>query len=244
GVIVADYSGEVPAADAPVELRPPGRESAGPLEMEEATAVRIALACRRDLLVALAEVEDAQRDVMVAADNLRAELTLLGRAHAGESRGIGSAGQTNAAVDLEETYASALLDLDLPFERTQERNAYRDSLIRLEKAVRDLQALEDQIKLQVRDRLRGLQESRESVFIQTQAVRLAEKRVRSTDLFLQAGRASIRDVLEAQDDLVAAQNSLSTALVAYRVSEWQLQRDIGKLEVTADGLWTEYKPER
>ncbi|MBN2450382.1 MAG: TolC family protein, partial [Lentisphaeria bacterium] len=65
GVIVADYSGEVPAADAPVELRPPGRESAGPLEMEEAAAVRIALACRRDLLVALAEVEDAQRDVMV-----------------------------------------------------------------------------------------------------------------------------------------------------------------------------------
>ncbi|MGB2823773.1 MAG: TolC family protein, partial [Phycisphaerae bacterium] len=68
-------------------------------------------------------------------------------------------------------------------------------------------------------------------------------RVTSTDLFLEAGRAAIRDVLEAQEALVQAQNSLTAALVAYRIAELELQRDMGVLEVNEKGLWREYRPE-
>jgi len=244
-VDVADYRGAVPPADAPVTLKEPGREHAGPLEMDEAAAVVMALANRPDLQIALGRVEDAQRDVMVAADALRAELTLLGRASTGERRSsVDSARSQNGAFDLDETSASALLTLDLPFERTRERNAYRQSLLNLEETVRDFQAAEDGAKTQVRDGLRALMQGRESVANQAQAVRLAEKRVRSVDLFLQAGRAAVRDLLEAQDDLLSAQNGLISAIVSYRVSEWELQRNLGKLEVTVDGLWQEYRPER
>ncbi len=244
-VEVADYRGVVPAADAPVELQEPSRERAGPLELEEEDAVRLALEHRSDLHVALGRVEDAQRDVMVAADALRAELTLLGSAAAGERRSsAASAGMSNAAFDLEEGSASALLTLDLPFERTRQRNAYRQSLLGLEGAVREFQAAEDNVKMEVRSGLRALTQARESVANQAQAVRLAEKRVRSVDLFLQAGRAAVRDLLEAQDDLLSAQNGLMSAIVSYRVAEWELQRDLGLLEVTVDGLWREYRPER
>lgn len=244
GVDVADYKGVVPAADAPVTLAEPRGENAGPLEMAESEAVQHALESRPDLRVAAGRVEDAQRDIMVAADNLRAELTLLGKVSVGESRSPASAGSPNASWGSETTSTSALLTLDLPFERTKERNAYRDSLIRLEQAVRDFQAAEDDVKLQVRDDLRSLLQAREGVFNQSQAVRLAERRVRSMEMLLQAGRAAIRDLLDAQDALLSAQNALISALVSYRTAEWDIQRDMGKLEVTVDGLWQEYSPER
>jgi outer membrane protein TolC len=65
--------------------------------------------------------------------------------------------------------------------------------------------------------------------------------VASTELFLQAGRTEIRDLLEAQEALISAQNSLSGALVGYRVTELQLQRDMGVLAIDAKGLWREYQ---
>jgi len=76
-----------------------------------------------------------------------------------------------------------------------------------------VQSLEDQIKLAIRSELRNLLESRESLKIQAQSVVVAEKRVRSTTLFLDAGRTEIRNLLEAQDSLLAAQNGLTRAVV-------------------------------
>ena len=91
--------------------------------------------------------------------------------------------------------------------------------------------------------LRTLLAARESLRIQEEAVRVARRRVESTGLFLRAGRAQIRDVLEAQEDLVSAQNALTAARVQYRVSEFELQRDLDVLEVNEQGMWQEFTPE-
>ena len=136
----------------------------------------------------------------------------------------------------------ALMTLDLPIERTAERGEYRNSLINMEKKLRDKNLLEDQIKLQVRNNLRALLGTRESIQIQAKSVDVAQKRVESTNLFLEAGRAQIRDVLESQDSLLAAQNSLTSAVVSYRIAELGLQRDMGVLTVGANGLWEEFSP--
>ncbi len=243
GTQSVDYSGTVPPADAPVKLLKPTRENAGPLEMTIERATKLALENRCDLRVSYGQVKDAKRGVVVAADDLRAGLTLLGTTSVGESRGISSADSDDVALATDKMTHSALLELDLPLERTSERNAYRKSLLDLEAAVRDFQETEDQVKLQIRDRLRALALARESIVIQAQAVELARKRVHSTDLLLQAGRAAIRDLLEAQEDLLNAENSLISALVSYRTSEWALQRDMGVLQVTVHGLWQEFDPE-
>ncbi|MGE5296295.1 MAG: TolC family protein, partial [Solirubrobacterales bacterium] len=135
---------------------------------------------------------------------------------------------------------------DLPIDersRTSERNRYRNSLIALEQATRNVQSLEDDIKQAIRSELRSLLESRETVKIQAKSVVLAEKQVRSTTLFLEAGRAQIRDLLEAQDSLLSAQNSLTSAVVNYRTTELQFQRDLDLLKITEKGLWEEFVPE-
>ena len=227
------------AADAPVVLVEPGGKKAGPREMDEVTAIRLALERRLDLKTALDQVEDAQRKIVVAADQLRAGLTFTGSGSAGETRSADSAGSPNGNIRLRHGDYSASLLLDLPFDRTGERAAYRESFITLERTVRAAQRLEDQVKLDVRNSLRDLLETRENLQIQAQAVTLAQRRVASTDLFLKAGRAQIRDLLDAQESLVSAQNALTAALVSYRISELQLQRDTGLLAVDAKGLWQE-----
>jgi outer membrane protein TolC len=234
---------ETPPADAPIVLMPPSDEGAGPLEIDESTAVRLALDNRLDLRTALGEVYDAQRQVVVRADALRGELTLLGSADMGASRSVSSATRDDAELRFDQGSYSALLTLDLPLERTAERNAYRNSFINLERAVRDVQTLEDQIKLSVRGELRDLLESRESLKIQARSVVVAQKRVKSTNLFLEAGRAEIRDLLEAQESLLGAQNSLTSAVINYRIAELEVQQDMGLLQVDESGLWREFSPE-
>lgn len=237
-------SSETPSADTPIELAAPRREEAGPLEIGESSAIRLALENRVDLRVAEGEVYDAQRAVVVAADALGAELTFFGAAELGGRRSIASATADDAKLRADKGKYSGLLTLDLPFERTEERNAYRNSFISLERVVRDVQKLEDKIKLDVRNRLRDLLEARESLKIQARSVLVAKKRVRSTELFLEALRpqTQIRDLLEAQDALLSAQNALTAAAVNYRIAELEFQSDIGLLKVDESGLWREYLP--
>ncbi|MEM1166863.1 MAG: TolC family protein [Planctomycetota bacterium] len=235
--------GEVPSADAEVVLTGPDPSDAGPLEIDERPAILIALANRLDLRVQIGQFARQQREVAVAADALQAEVTLLGRAALGEGRSLSTATLENASVRVDEGFYSALLSIDLPFERTSERNAYRRALIDFEGEARDIQALEDGIKQDIREALRTLLNAREGIRIQAESVNVARRRVDSTDLFLQAGRASIRDVLEAQEDLLSAENALTAALVDYRVAELELQRDLGVLEVDERGLWREIEPE-
>jgi outer membrane protein TolC len=227
----------MPPADAPVELPPPAR-AGGPYELDEPVAVRLALDHRQDILVARGRVVDAQRRVAVAADALEAGLTLEGGVTSGARRGVTSASSPDANLDDLVYSASALLDL--PLERTPERDAYRASFITLEQSVRSFQALEDGVKLDVRQALRDLLEAREAVLIQEQAVNLAQERVTSTNLVLEAGRGEVRDVLDAQEALVSARNA---AMIRYRVSELRVQRDMGVLAVGGDGLWQEYLPD-
>ncbi|MDF1808725.1 MAG: TolC family protein [Phycisphaerales bacterium] len=234
---------DVPPADAPVVLVPPSIEDAGPMELHESDAILIALVNRLDLRVAVGEIVDAQRSVAIAADNLRADITLLGSASLGESRSLSSADLDDAQVRTDRGFYSLLLGIDLPFERTAERNSYRNSLISYEQTIRRLQDIEDSVKFDIRSDLRSLLESRESIKIQAESVRVAQRRVDSTNLFLQAGRAEIRDLLESQNALNSAQDALTNAVVSYRIGELELQRDLGVLEVDSNGLWTEFNPQ-
>ncbi|MCM8540007.1 MAG: TolC family protein [Lentisphaeraceae bacterium] len=223
-----------------INLIKPDREGGGPLELEEDKALTIALNKRLDLLVSESRVEDSQRQIIIARDRLDPELNLAGSYKAGARRTLGSVQSENVGLDLRHGSASGGLVFEMPWERTADSHRFRESYINLENTLRGYQALEDQIKLEIRNSLRSLIQNRTSILIQQNALKLAYRRVDSTNLFLEAGRIAIRDVLEAQDDLVAAQDRLTNAIVSYRLSELAMQRDMGVLEVTKRGILKEY----
>jgi len=235
---------DIPPADAEVNLDPPSDEGAGPFELAPERAIGLAFENRLDLRVQQGEVYDAQRNVIVAADALEAGLRLTGNASFGGRRSLGSALGPDSDFAPAEGFYSAGLLLELPLERTAESQDYRESYITFADQVRDVQTIENEIKFNLRSQLRILQQQRQGYRIQAMALRIAERQVDQASLFLELGRAGveIRDLLEAQAELLSAQNAVTAALVEYRVAELELQRDMGVLQVNEQGIYDEFEP--
>jgi outer membrane protein TolC len=210
----------------------------GPLAApyDEAEAQALAKDRRLDLRNARDQVEDARRRAEVARDGLGPQVDLA----------LGAALTTPSTQPLDLREASRRLtlglDVDLPIDRIPERNAWRASLVQAVRAWRGLEALEDGVVRDVRAALRRLAEAERSYAIQLEGVRLAERRVESTRLLLEAGQAQTRDVLDAQDDFVQAQNALTNALVDHAVARLALERAVGTLRVEPEGGFRELPP--
>jgi outer membrane protein TolC len=213
-----------------------GRWSFLDLNPAEQDVIRVALGSRLDYLTQRELVEDAARKVTVAEDALRAGLDLVAGADAVSE--LGDPGNLSG----DDVTWSASLALDLPFDRLPERNAYRATLIGLERALRSADESADTIVADLRDELRTLASARQSYEIQTVSVELALRRVESTELKLEAGRAETRDVLESQDSLLTARNTATAALTTYILSGLALYRDMELLRVTPEGVTVDTEP--
>ncbi|MDF1703045.1 MAG: TolC family protein, partial [Planctomycetota bacterium] len=90
---------------------------------------------------------------------------------------------------------------------------------------------------EVRAAYRTLAETQRSYEIQEESARLAERRVESTQLLLELGRARTRDRLEAETARLTARNAVTAALVDHALARLALERDVGTLRVDAQGWW-------
>jgi outer membrane protein TolC len=198
-------------------------------------AVETALLQRLDLANTVDRVDDATRNVILTADGLRPDLDIVGGINRGDSRGKTDFG----TLQFHEGAYSLGLRADLPLDRKIERNEYRLALIDLEEAQRRYDESIDNVKLEVRQAYRDLQEAAERYQIQKSSLQLAEKRVESTTLLLDAGRATTRDLLESQDALLEAQDAVAGALVAHLGAKLNFFKDVGILQVRPDGMWVQ-----
>lgn len=204
-------------------------------------AVEVALATRLDLQNARDQYEDAGRRIHVAANRLRPQVDLMA------SAGLGSEANTSGGLaipDLARYHWSAGLNLDLPFERTAERNAYRAALIAQGRSARELEQAEDQIKLQVRDDWRNLDQAKRSYEIAEMGVALSQRRLEEEELRAQVGRGTARDLVDAQNDLINSRNDRTQALVAHTVARLQFWNDMGILYIKDNGQWEELKNDK
>jgi len=195
-------------------------------------AVETALARRLDLANSTDRVNDAERKIKVAANNLGAELNLIGSAT------VGSTPDTDyTRFQFHEGTYGLGLEADLPFDRKAERNAYREALISFTQQQRSYQNDIDQVKLEVRGAYRQLREQAEAYRIQKLSLELAEKRVVSNEMLLDAGRITVRLLLDSQNALLEAQNNYTRALVSHTIAKLNFFSDIGVLQVRPDGMW-------
>ena len=172
--------------------------------------------------------EDAQRKVRVAASDLKPGLDVVVDASLKK--------QFYSSFSPEEFASTSGLKLKLPLDQLTERNAYRTSLINFEKQMRKLATELDSLRENIRGHS-GLEQERENYFIQKAALDLARQQVEVMPLLLQNDDADIRDQLEAQADLVEAQNDVTSAVVDYHVARWNLLKNLGALSVEGEQFW-------
>jgi len=145
---------------------------------------------------------------------------------------VGNEDTTPAREIRDDTFDGSLgVQLDLPLDRLAERNAYRRSLIQLERSRRQYEELEDQIAADAREALRGIRSSQISVEIQRGSIDLAQRRLENANELLRLGRRESRDVVEAQNALLNAQDAYDRAVAELQIQVMQFLRDTGTLRV-------------
>ncbi len=200
------------------------------LGLGEKEATEIAIRSRLDLLNAMERLEDSERAVRIAEQALQMGLDL------GLAVDVPNERDKPFKLRFDKIDWEASLGIDLPLNKVPERNVLRRSLIDLDAAFRDYSLRMDRIKESIRNELRDVEQAFRSYRIQEQAVELAKQRVDSTVMLIDAGRASTRDYLEAEQALLTSQNSLTSALVDYVANKLRLLRDLEVLDVGAEGL--------
>jgi hypothetical protein len=193
----------------------------------EGDVVELALKYRLDLQTASDQIEDARRAVGVAKNGLLPDLDFTARGS------IGNRADTPArAIDSRTLEYSAGLNLDLPIDRLAERNAYRRSLINLERSQRNWQNTRDSIVAQVRNSVRSLRSAQVQLEINRRRVDLARKRLEYADELLVLGRANdSRESVDAQNELLSAQDAYESARATYQIQLLNFLRDTGLLRV-------------
>ncbi|HSH96333.1 MAG TPA: TolC family protein [Roseimicrobium sp.] len=202
------------------------------LDLDERKGFSLAVAKRLDVINEIDRFEDSQRKIRVAANFLKPDLNVFARTSL-DSQGVVDYTKFN----LNDYKASAGVSLGLPFDRLAERNNYRTTFITFERQLRQLGITLDDLRDSVRQGIRSLELARQSYEIQKLSVALADRRVESATMLLQAGRAQIRDLLEAQSAQLQARNAFTAALFDYHSTRLTLLRDLGILDVGQEKFW-------
>lgn len=203
-----------------------------PVNIDLKSAIAAALHNRLDLRTSRDRVEDTARRLRIAQNDLLPELGLFGSASVAGSK----AGGTSS---YDEGSHSAGISLSLPLDRVGERNAYKSALIDRNRRNRSHSLAVEDIKVGVMDTYRRLRRLANSVLIEQANVTLAERRLDNAKTRFEAGQLGNRDVVEAQTDLLRAQNALVEAILDHEVARLQLKKDIGILFIAPNGMWKE-----
>jgi Outer membrane efflux protein len=218
---------------------------------EAETAVgQAALVNRLDLMNVRAQVTDAWRQLAIFANALLAPLTVQYSLNSTTPAG----GSNPLAFSSSRTTQQLILNTQLPLVRKPQRNAYRASLINLQRQRRILQRAEDQVLFDTRNELRQLRQQEESYRIQQRLVELSYLTVEnSLDTFqapaapVPAGQAApdvqtraaalTTQLITAQTSLYNAQFGMTTIWITYLNTRDQLYRDMELMPLDYRGVW-------
>lgn len=199
-------------------------------------AIKVALVTRLEIYTQKDIVEDAERKIHIAENALKPGIDLFIEGT------VTNQGKTNFEdLDFRRGVYSGGLNLDLPLNQKEERNAYRTALINYERVKRQLSLKEDEVKLDVRTSWRNLEQARRNYEIAQKSVELSQRRVEEQNLLAELGRATALDLVDAQNDLTRAQNNLTSAIIAHNIARLEFWKNIGILYIKPDGKWEEIK---
>ncbi len=205
-----------------------------PVRIELTSAVKAALYNRVDLQTERDRLEDSERGLRIAANRLLPDLDLEA-----SYRRSAPADSRFGRQDYQDEQYTIGLTLNLPLERTSERNSLRQAMIDVDRAKRSLSQGEDEVILDVRNSLRSIRRAETSLEIRKAEIAAAEKEARAAQIRFEAGEMDNRNVTDARNAVLRARTAYITDLLQYEVSRIQLLRDVGVLVLDENGKWVE-----
>jgi hypothetical protein len=218
-----------------------------PIELTAEEALDIARVNRRDWMNARAAVVDQWRLIEVAANALKSDLDVVveGRVDPLARNLFGSPPVNNTTGSLR-----VGLEFDAPLTRLAERNTYRRALINYQRTRREYYIYEDLVQQSLRDAIRTIRLSQVNFEVRRSSVFVAIVRTDMTRLQLteppakggSVGATTARDVQEALEALLRAQNEFLSIWVNYEAQRMNLDLDLGTMQLDDQGLWIDPGP--
>ena len=216
------------------------------VELTNARAFEIALENRLDFMNGRAALVDRWRAIEIAANELESNLSITGNLDLGTAK--------NNMLDFRGGTGNLQLgvEFDAPLARLLERNGYRETLIDFQRARRQFIQSRDSLQKGLRALLRNLHLRREQLEIQRGEVAIDLRLSEQQQLQLMApparigvGQGSTINSNQAfnlgisQESLLRSNNDLLAAWLNHYAARLRLYRELGIMELDAEGRWIE-----
>lgn len=203
-----------------------------PVSFDAESAYNLSVEKHLPTLNEIDRFEDAKRRVLVAVNSLKPGLNIVGGASLATPTP-----DDYTDFDPDRVRANMGLELDLPFNRVTERNAYRSSLINFERQVRSLAQTLDTRRAEIAVGLRTLLQREANFRNNVIGVEIARARVAQQNMLIEAGRANQQTLIDAENELIQRQNARVSDIVAYQRARLQLLLDAGVINTDSPDFW-------
>lgn len=197
-----------------------------PISIDQEQFVQQALENRLEILEAYEGLNDAERQMKIARQNLYPPLdlsiqyTLSGEGNAFEE-----------SLDMKESRWGIGINSSFNLDFARDRAAYQQAQLTYNGAIRSVQSVEQDVLLDVLQTVTSVKQAQARVYLQEQSVFQAEKQLELAELRYKKGLSDNLDVIDAEESFIKAKTNYYSAVVQHLIAKMKLKQVTGTLEV-------------
>lgn len=197
-------------------------------------AVDTALTTRMDLWNSRDRMEDASRRVLIARQDILPSVNSLVNYNI-----LDNPDRTGFSLTPRNRSTSLGLNLDLNLNQKPERNSLRAVTIAEQRARRELDLAEENVRSDVRSGWRDLEVARKQYDLAKRGLEISTARLEVEEAFNAEGQGTAIDLVDAQRDMNSTRNLMVSTRINHELARLQLWRDMGVLFIEKDGSWVD-----
>lgn len=203
-----------------------------PIELSPQEILNSALSNRPDIKAANMEIDAARIREKVAEDNLRPDLSLVGRlGYGGTDDGYGNA--LDSAISDPDTSWQVGFNLSVPLDNSAAKGSLQQARARHIKAQTNTQLLRLRVTKSVRTTVRDVELAIKAMEATRKTSLASQKRLEAEQAKFDAGRSTTLDVLIAQEAYSQALSQENRTNIFYAQTLAELDRIQGKITLTS-----------
>lgn len=197
-------------------------------------AITTALTTRLDLWNSRDQVEDTSRKVLIAKQAVLPTVNSLVSYNM-----LDNPDRNDFNIVPRNRSTSMGLNADLNLNQKPERNTLRAQMIAEQRARRELDLAEDQVRSAVRTGWRDLQVARKQFDLAKRGMEISTARLEVEEAFNAEGLGTAINLVDAQRDMNSTRDLMVATTINHTLVRLQLWRDMGILFIEKDGSWVD-----
>lgn len=197
-------------------------------------ALTTALTSRLDLWNTRDQMEDASRKVLIAKQQVLPTVNSLVTYNM-----LDNPDRNDFAITPRNRSTSAGLNADLNLNQKPERNSLRAQMVAEQRARRELDLAEEQVRGDVRSGWRDLELARKQYELARRGMEISTARLELEEGFNAEGLGTAINLVDAQRDMNATRDLMVSTTINHTLVRLQLWRDMGVLFIEKDGSWVD-----